>query len=108
VTALGAYPGVDLAHGLVLNRAAMLIEAAIDGQGIVLARTTLSAWDILNGRLVRPFDTSLRLSKSYWIVCPQATAMLPKIRKAREWMLQEAAEDGRRLRALHAARQRAS
>jgi len=94
--------GVDLSQGLVLNRAAMLIDAAVDGQGIVLARTTLSAWDILNGRLVRPFATSLRLSKSYWIVCPQATAMLPKIRKARDWLIAEAADDSRRLKALHA------
>jgi len=96
--------GVDLSQGLVLNRAAMLIDAAVDGQGIVLARTTLSAWDILNGRLVRPFATSLRLSKSYWIVCPQATATLPKIRKARDWMLAEAADDARRLKAAQASR----
>jgi LysR family glycine cleavage system transcriptional activator len=96
--------GVDLGQGLVLNRASMLIDAAVDGQGIVLARTTLSAWDMLNRRLVRPFATSLRLAKTYWIVCPQATAMLPKIRKAREWMLAEAAEDARRLKALQASR----
>jgi len=96
--------GVDLSQGLVLNRASMLIDAAVDGQGIVLARTTLSAWDILNGRLVRPFATSLRLAKNYWIVCPQATAMLPKIRAARDWMLAEAASDARRLKALKASR----
>jgi LysR family transcriptional regulator, glycine cleavage system transcriptional activator len=96
--------GVDLSQGLVVNRAAMLIDAAVDGQGIVLARTTLSAWDILNGRLVRPFATSLRLAKSYWIVCLQATAMLPKISKARDWMLAEAADDARRLKALQASR----
>jgi LysR family glycine cleavage system transcriptional activator len=96
--------GVDLSQGLVLNRASMLIDAAVDGQGIVLARTTLSAWDILNGRLVRPFATSLRISNNYWIVCPQATAMLPKIKKARDWMLAEAADDARRLKALHPAR----
>ena len=67
-----------LTHGLTLNRASMLIDAAVDGQGIVLARTTLSAWDILNGRLVRPFAPSLRLSKTYWIICPKATASFAK------------------------------
>src|SRR6266545_2106780 len=50
-----------------------LMDAAVDGQGIALARTTLAAWDLLNGRLVRPFAVTLRLSKTYWIVCPQAT-----------------------------------
>ena len=30
-------------------------DAAIDGQGVVLARTALAAWDLIGGRLVRPF-----------------------------------------------------
>lgn len=42
-------------HGPVLNRASMVIDAAINGQGVALARTTLAAWDIINERLVRPF-----------------------------------------------------
>src|SRR5215207_9221997 len=35
--------GADHLHGPVLNRASMVIDAAIDGQGIALARTTLAA-----------------------------------------------------------------
>jgi LysR family glycine cleavage system transcriptional activator len=66
-------------HGPVLNRASMVIDAAINGQGVALERTTLAAWDVINGRLVRPFAESLRLSKTYWIVCPKATAALPKV-----------------------------
>src|SRR4030095_8430211 len=65
--------------GPVLNRASMLIDSAVDGHGVALARTTLAAWDLINGRLVRPIDVSLRLSKTYWIVCPKATSALPKI-----------------------------
>ncbi|MFL5029819.1 MAG: transcriptional regulator GcvA [Xanthobacteraceae bacterium] len=90
----------DLSHGPIMNRASMLIDAAIDGQGIALARTALAAWDLINGRLVRPFAIALPLSKSYWIVCPKATAMLPKIAKARDWLLAEAAGDVRRLKSL--------
>jgi LysR family transcriptional regulator, glycine cleavage system transcriptional activator len=87
-------------HGPVLNRAAMVIDAAINGQGIALARTTLSAFDIINGRLVRPFKEALRLSKTYWIVCPKATAALPKIQTFREWLLAQASDDLRRLQKL--------
>src|SRR5215472_4673507 len=87
-------------HGPVLNRASMVIDAAINGQGIALARTTLAAWDIINGRLVRPFAESLRLSKTYWIVCPTATAALPKVATFREWLLAEASSDLRRLKSL--------
>ena len=54
--------------GPILNRASMLIDAAIDGQGIALARTALAAWDLINGRLVRPVDVSLRVAHTYWIV----------------------------------------
>jgi LysR family glycine cleavage system transcriptional activator len=91
---------VELSHGPVLNRASMIIDAAVDGQGVALARTLLAAWDLINGRLVRPFDVSLRLSKTYWIVCPKATSTIPKITMFREWLLAEAADDLNRLDAL--------
>ena len=87
--------------GPVLNRASMLIDAAVDGQGVALARTALAAWDLINGRLVKPIDVSLRMPNTYWIVCPTATSALPKITTFREWLLAEAADDARRLKALH-------
>jgi len=92
--------GAEPTHGPVLNRASMVIDAAVDGQGVALARTTLAAWDLINGRLVRPFELVLRLSKSYWVVCPKATSALPKITTFRAWLLAEAAEDARRLKTL--------
>jgi LysR family glycine cleavage system transcriptional activator len=88
------------AHGPVLNRASMVIDAAINGQGVALARTTLAAWDLINGRLVRPFPDTLPLSKTYWIVCPKATSNVPKIVTFRNWLLAEAAEDARRLKLM--------
>ncbi len=93
-------PDAEVSHGPVLNRASMVIDAAIDGQGVALARTTLAASDLISGRLVRPFEIALRLAKSYWIVCPKATAALPKIGLFRDWLLREAADDARRLKAL--------
>lgn len=87
-------------QGPVMNRASMVIDAAVDGQGIALARTTLAAWDLLNGRLVRPFSDALRLSRTYWIVCPKATSTLPKIAIFRDWLLSEASLDNRHLREL--------
>jgi LysR family transcriptional regulator, glycine cleavage system transcriptional activator len=95
--------GIDdghVTHGPVLNRASMVIDAAINGQGIALARTTLAAWDLINGRLVLAFPESLPVSKTYWIVCPKATAALPKITTFRDWLLTEAASDLRQLKSL--------
>jgi LysR family transcriptional regulator, glycine cleavage system transcriptional activator len=90
----------NVGPGPVLNRASMLIDAAIDGQGIALARTALAAWDLVKGRLVRPIDTSLRMANTYWIVSPRAASDVPKIAAFRNWVLAEAAEDTRRLKAL--------
>lgn len=95
-----------VAHGPILNRASMLIDAAIDGQGIALARTALAAWDLINGRLVKPIDVSLRMPNTYWIVCPKVTSSVPKIATFRTWLLAEAAEDAHRLRRLLIKRDR--
>ena len=92
----------ELPRGLILNRRSMLIDAAIDGQGVALALSTLAAWDLINGRIVRPFDIGLRLSKTFWIVCPKTSSTKPKIKTFREWLLAEAADDARRLKKLFA------
>jgi len=91
---------IDLTRGPVLNQASMALDAAVDGQGVALARTALATWDLIAGRLVRPFKLSLAVPYAYWIVCPRATAKLPKIAAFREWLLAEAAEDRRRLNRL--------
>lgn len=90
----------EVRAGPVLNRASMLIDAAIDGQGVALARTALAAWDLVNGRLIRPVDVSLRMANTYWFVCPKAASNVPKIATFRNWVFAEASEDARRLKAL--------
>jgi hypothetical protein len=69
-------------------------------RAVVPPRTTLAAWDLINGLLVRPFPESLRISKTYWIICPKATASLPKIVTFRDWLLAEAFQDLRQLKKL--------
>jgi LysR family glycine cleavage system transcriptional activator len=88
---------VDPSRGPVLNEASMAIDAAVDGQGVVLARTALAAWDLLGGRLVRPFPTAMPAPFAYWIVCPKVNVKLPKIVAFTKWLLAEAAEDARQL-----------
>ena len=90
----------ELSRGPVLNHASMVIDAAVDAQGVALARTTLAAWDLINKRLVKLFPIALPISKTYWIVCPKATSTFPKISMFREWLLAEAADDLRGVAAL--------
>jgi LysR family glycine cleavage system transcriptional activator len=81
----------------------MAIRAAVDGQGVTLARTALVALLLLEGRLIRPFPLALATSYAYYIVCPKATAGRPKIALMRDWLLAEAARDEARLAEQSAA-----
>jgi LysR family glycine cleavage system transcriptional activator len=96
IAAAGA-ANVDVSRGPVLNQASMALDAAVDGQGVALARSALAAWDLIAGRLVRPFKLALPVPYAYWIVCPKVTAKLPKIVAFRDWLLSEAEADARRL-----------
>jgi LysR family glycine cleavage system transcriptional activator len=91
---------VDGARGVIFNQASMAIDAAIQGQGVAMARTALAAWDLLAGRLVKPFPQALPAPFAMWIVCPKATAELPKIATFRQWLLAEAEQDSRALKSL--------
>lgn len=93
---------VDLSRGVVFNQASMAIRAAVDGQGVTLARTALVALLLLEGRLVRPFALALPVNYAYYVVCPEATAERPKIALMRDWLLAEAALDEARLAGLGA------
>lgn len=93
---------IDFKRGIVFNQASMAIDAAVDGQGIALARTALAASDLIARRLIRPFAQSLPAPYAFWIVCPKSAADLPKISTFRDWLLQEAAHDARRIAALDA------
>lgn len=92
--------GVDFKRGIIFNQASMTIDAAVDGQGIALARTALASWDLRSGRLVRPFRQALDAPYAFWIVCPKSAADLPKISTFRSWLLKEAEEDARRIAEL--------
>ncbi len=93
--------GVDAKRGIIFNQASMAIDAAVDGQGIALARTALASWDLISGRLVRPFRQAFDAPYAFWIVCPKSTAALPKILAFRDWLLKEAANDARFITAIN-------
>jgi len=102
--AQAGFEGVEAQRGIDFNQASMAIDAAVDGQGIALARTALVAGDLISGRLVRPFPQAIEAPFAFWIVCPKAVADQPKISTFRNWLLAEAAEDMRRLAALDSGR----
>jgi LysR family glycine cleavage system transcriptional activator len=84
---------IDATRGIHFGQGVMAIQAAIDGQGVALGDASLTAADIRAGRLVRPFDLTLKAAPhfAYWIVIPPRVAERPLVQAFRDWMLAEAA-----------------
>ncbi|CAM2146314.1 Glycine cleavage system transcriptional activator [Pararobbsia alpina] len=79
-------------RGMKINNSAAVLQAAIDGQGIALARSVMARDDLAAGRLVRLFpDVSLPSSLAYYIVYRPDCAALPRIAAFRSWLIDAAA-----------------
>ncbi|MBI3145390.1 MAG: XRE family transcriptional regulator [Pseudogulbenkiania sp.] len=79
--------------GLKLSDSGMAIQAAIDGQGIVLARRSLASRAIRSGQLVRLFDVDSPTSWSYWLIRPEQQQETPLLQEFVSWLKQEMAAD---------------
>ena len=69
----------------------MALQAAIEGQGVALARSAHVDSDLRAKRLVKLFDIQFSSSVSYHLVCPMALKDTPKIVAFRDWITSEAA-----------------
>lgn len=80
---------VDPRRGPIFTDSSLLIQAAVAGQGVALARGALVQDDLDNGNLVRPFELSLSVDFAYYLVCPEESADQPKVAAFRAWILDE-------------------
>ena len=71
------------------------MQAAIDGQGIALARSSLLGNDLHNGVLVQLFGIVVPLPKKYFLVYPPRLVDSPKLAPFRQWLFDEVAEERR-------------
>lgn len=85
--------GVDSARGPSFSDDGLMLQAAIDGQGVALGRGALIERDMAEGRLVAPFDVRLPSDFAYYLVCPEAPADHPNIAAFRDWLLTEVGQD---------------
>ena len=80
-------------HGLRINNSAAVLQAAMEGQGLALARSVMVRDDLQAGRLIRPFaDKGLDcpLTQAYYVVYRPECGELPKVQAFRDWLLSEA------------------
>jgi LysR family glycine cleavage system transcriptional activator len=82
----GAHPDFK---GISFSQTSHAIEAAIAGQGIVLANQDFVTRDLAEGRLVQVIDGSLRDLSDFYLVWPRYRKSLP-LETVVAWMLAEA------------------
>lgn len=74
-------------RGTVIDDTNVLIQAAVDGQGVALGSMTFVGDLLDSGRLVRPFDITLRNDSAYYVVCPPGHLNNPAVKAFKDWLL---------------------
>ena len=89
----------DDKRGLHFSQTSLTVQAAIDGHGVALGDSSLVADDLISGRLVKPFELSLRTPPqfAYHVISPLDTTQNPLVDAFRQWCLQEAKETTKQL-----------
>ncbi|MFT4622941.1 MAG: LysR family glycine cleavage system transcriptional activator [Myxococcota bacterium] len=88
--------GVDLSASARtrFSHASMAITAAVAGQGVTLARSSLVSIELAEQRLVCPFGPTLLSPFSYWIVAPEGRMEIPRVHAFTTWMADTMAAGG--------------
>jgi LysR family glycine cleavage system transcriptional activator len=87
-TQLGRYD-INTSGGSAFSRADLVIQAACAGQGISLARHSLCAQEVAEGRLIRPFPDVME-EGSVYLACPQEYCERPRVAAFISWLGMEA------------------
>ncbi len=83
--------GVDGTRGPRFNQSSLVIEAALSGRGVALAKRALAQDDLDAGRLTAPMAISTNVDFAYYVVHPKAKARLPQVKAFVAWILAEGA-----------------
>jgi len=83
--------GVATERGMRINNSAAVLQAAVDGQGIALARSVMACDDVVSGRLVRLFPAiRFHSALAYYVVYRPECISKPKLAAFRDWLVAEA------------------
>ncbi|AKZ63157.1 LysR family transcriptional regulator [Herbaspirillum hiltneri N3] len=81
---------VPTARGMKINNSAAVLQAAIEGHGIALARSVMARDDLSAGRLVRLFpDIRFSSPLAYYVVYRAECENLPKLVAFKDWLWSE-------------------
>jgi LysR family glycine cleavage system transcriptional activator len=86
LTAAGLPANLSTHPGITFDLILMTVQAAIDGIGVAMGRTSYVEADIAKGRLVVPFKITLPADAGFYLVSPETSADSAKLRAFRQWL----------------------
>ena len=82
--------GVDMAiqdAGTVIDDTNLVLQTALDGQGVALGVLPFIEDDLNEGRLVRPFELAVDPGLAYYLIYSRRKMAKPAARMVRDWLL---------------------
>ncbi len=87
LTAAGLPTDISKQPGVSFDLIFMTVQAAIDGIGVAMGRTSYVQDDIAKGRLVVPFKIALPADAGFYLVSPESSDEPQKLKLFRQWLL---------------------
>jgi DNA-binding transcriptional LysR family regulator len=86
-------PGFQPQRWLHFNYAHQMVQAALSGQGVVLARPPLIAESLANGDLIDVLPSKhIKSPMAYWLMVGNASSQRDQVRAFCDWVIQEASK----------------
>lgn len=79
-------------RGPMFDSSWVMVQAAVQGDGVALAPARMFSPELQSGRLVQPFETAVDVG-AYWLVRLRSRAPTPAMAAFREWLLAAAAAE---------------
>ncbi|MCK0198936.1 transcriptional regulator GcvA [Ancylobacter sp. 6x-1] len=86
--------GLAFEETLYFNDAGLMLDAAVQGQGVALASPLLAESDLKAGRLVRPFDLEIETGSAFYVLTSPDFSEKPAVAEFRSWIGFEGRESG--------------
>lgn len=90
--AAAGVPPPDDERGTVFNDGAVMLQAALSGQGVVITDHIFGGSAVASGRLIRPFDISTP-GGSYWLASRSFARLSESARLCADWLTRAVADD---------------
>lgn len=89
----GVEPGA-ISREMGFGDGTMMLQAAIEGQGVALAQDLLVAYDLAAGRLAAPVSRDVPLRHSYYLAISREAASREETAVFRDWLVAELGSQG--------------